>query len=70
MISGSHSVQERRREDNEEGRVQKEQMTNTRQVHVRAFLPRFSHTPHFSIQGMKSTSHKTDINTSLLRICG
>lgn len=65
MISGLRSDQGRRREDNEEERVQKEQMTNTRQVHVRTSLPRFSHT-HLSIEGKKSTSHKMDISTTVL----
>lgn len=45
-----------RREDNVAERVQKEQMTSTRQVHARASLLRFSHTPHLSIEGIKSTS--------------
>lgn len=55
MISGSHSVHGRR-EDNVEERVQKEQMTSTRHIHVRTSLLRFSHTPHLSIEGIKNTS--------------
>lgn len=66
MISGLHSDQGSRREDNEEERVQKEQMTNTRQVYVRASLSRFSHTPRLSIEGIKITSHKIDISTTVL----